>query len=145
MANTRQTNKKSTASTGPVQALSSLSPLVGPQVHQFWDMQERLLNEVETFSKHWFERRHTAARTALQTTAAMFETGTTDPAAAAKALHDWQMQSAERITEDVQEWIDLCTRSAELVTSAEVAANKETMEAVSDTVKDAGHRHATPV
>ncbi len=140
-----KTRKKQSAPEGPVQALLSLSPLAGPQVHQFWEMQERLLKEAETFSKHWFERRHTAARTGLQTTAAMFETCTSDPAAAGKALHDWQMQSAERITEDVQEWIDLCTRSAELFASAEVAVNRETMETVSETIKDAGHRHATPV
>ncbi|MDE4173733.1 hypothetical protein PXK01_06175 [Phaeobacter sp. PT47_59] len=144
MAKTQTAPKSANALEGPAQALLSLSPLAGPQLHQFWEIQEKLLKETEAFTKHWFERRHTAARTALQATAAIFEKSPGDPAAA-KVLRDWQMQSAERVSADIQEWIDLCTRSAEHVASGEAVANKETMDAVSETIKDAGHRHSTPV
>ena len=145
MAKTQSESKTSGGFDQAAQALFSANPLLGPQAHQFWEVQEKILQEAEQFSKHWFDRRHTAARTALQATAELFGTASVDPGAAAKVLHDWQMQSAERVAEDVQEWVDFCTRSAEYVTAGEVSANKETLDSVSAAVEDAEHGHAIPV
>ncbi len=31
--------------------------LLGPQIKQFWQAQERILTEAEDFARHWFARR----------------------------------------------------------------------------------------
>ncbi len=126
-------------------AALALNPLAGPQFHQFWEVQEKLLAEVETFSKHWFERRHEAARTALRASSDLFSQGRVDPGAAAKAMQDWQAHSAERVAEDIREWLDLCTRCAGHFVRGEVSANRETLETVSEVAKKATAKHATPL
>lgn len=126
-------------------AAFSVNPLAGPQVHQFWEVQERILGEAEDFSRHWFERRHEAARAALRTTAALFEDGRPNPGAAVKAMQDWQTHSAERIAADIREWVDLCSRCAGHLANGEVSANQEALEALSETAGKATGKHATPV
>lgn len=104
------------------------NPMVAPQVEHFWDAQDNILKESETFTKHWFARRHTAARTALQTVRTVSETGSSDPAKALSAIADWQAKSMERMVEDVREWFDLCSRCAAHLSRAEIEAGEEGIE-----------------
>ena len=40
------------------QAAVTLNPMVRPQIEQFWQAQEKMLQEAQAFTEHWFERRH---------------------------------------------------------------------------------------
>lgn len=71
-------------------AILAANPLIGPQVRQFRDAQDRILNEAEAFTRHWLERRHEAAKTAIEATKRLTATGPADPATAVKALAEWQ-------------------------------------------------------
>ena len=106
-------------------------PLVGaPQAEHFWEMQENMLSDSEIFAKHWFERRHTATRTAMKTAKEIADTGPADPATAMKAVTDWQAHSMARIAEDFREWLDLCSRCAGHMGRAELDAGEDGLKQV---------------
>ena len=86
-------------------------PAMTPQMEQFWKTQEGILDDVEDFSRAWFARRHEATRSALETVRQANGDGA-DPTAAVGALADWQRHAMERMTEDMREWMELCTRCA---------------------------------
>ncbi len=91
---------------------AAMTPILGPQARAFWEAQESILSEAETFSKHWFARRHMAATTALEAAKNMTQNGAGDPGALMKTIADWQAHSVQRIAEDFQEWAALCSRCA---------------------------------
>ncbi|MCO4847870.1 MAG: hypothetical protein KC448_07850 [Yoonia sp.] len=127
------------------QQVVTLNPMLRPQVEQYWQAQEKMLKEAETFTKHWFERRHTAAKSALETARDVTNGGSASPDAM-RVLSDWQRQSLERAVVDSQEWIDLCTRCVEHVTTAEVEAEKAGLEkATKQLASGSKKKHATPV
>ena len=127
------------------QVAVALNPVLGPQIEQFWQAQEKMLQEAEAFTKHWFERRHSAAKSPLKAVENVTNGGP-DPSDVIKTLSDWQQHSVERVVGDVQEWVDLCTRCVGHVTTAEIDANKEGLE---KTAKQAASgsktKHATRV
>jgi len=112
-----------------------MSPVIGPQAEHFWKAQETILSDTEKFAKHWFERRHTATRTALDTVRDLTRNGSSDPAAAAKAIANWQEHSMERISEDFKEWLDLCTRCAGHLSRAEAKAGEEGMKEIAKSAR----------
>ncbi|KUJ73617.1 hypothetical protein AVO45_13515 [Ruegeria marisrubri] len=112
----------------PLQAASSVNPLLKPQIEQFWDAQEKFLDETERFAHHWFERRHEAIRTALTAARAATAEGRADPAKAMEAMLDWQRHSMERLVEDAREWLDTMSRCASYATETEAEAVEETLE-----------------
>ncbi|WP_343079689.1 hypothetical protein [Ostreiculturibacter nitratireducens] len=128
------------------QEFLAANPMIGPQVRQFWDAQENILNEAEQYAHHWFERRHEATQTALEAAKRMTSVSASDPAHAMTALAEWQTHSLERLAEDVQEWVTMCSRCAGYLTASELEAGKE---AVEETARKAGlsgkAKHATPV
>jgi len=127
------------------QAAVTLNPMVRPQIEQFWQAQEKMLQEAQAFTEHWFERRHDATKTALKA-ADHVTNGGSDPSEALKTMSDWQRHSVERVMEDFREWVELCTRCAGHVTTAEVEAEKEGLEKAAKQVKSASKtKHATPV
>lgn len=121
------------------------NPLIGPQMPQFWELQEKLLSEAEEFSKNWFARRHEAALSALRASEEAIGNAASDPACVMKAMINWQAHSAERISEDILEWIDLWSRCARSVASSEAKATKEVLENAAETAAAAKAGHATPV
>lgn len=129
-----------------VPALFSVNPMVGPQVEHFWKAQEEMLKEAETFSEHWFARRHAATKTALDAAKEVTANGGSNPALALEAMFDWQRHSMERIAEDFKEWADMCARCAGHVARAEIEGDSEAIE---ETAKRAAAatktKHATPV
>lgn len=123
----------------------ALNPAVAPQMEQFWKAQEGILEETEAFSRAWFERRHEAAKTALEAVQTTNGNGA-DTSAAMRGMVDWQQASFQRLTKDMQEWVDLCTRCGRRMTEAEIDASKEGVEKVVKRAKSAADtKHATPV
>ncbi|TNE37494.1 hypothetical protein [Roseovarius sp.] len=122
------------------------NPITAPQAENLLQAQENVLQEFETFSHHWFARRHTATKTALQAAQDIARNGGRDPSVMVKKMSDWQQHSMERIVEDFQEWLDLCARCAGHVASAEVETNQEILEeSAKGGTKAARSKHTTPV
>ncbi|MCV2871654.1 hypothetical protein OEZ71_05040 [Defluviimonas sp. WL0050] len=122
-----------------------LNPLTGPLARHFWEIQEQLLCEAEEFSQHWFARRHTAARSALKASEAAAGNTVANPAAVMKALSEWQLHSAERIAQDMQEWAGFCARCAGHLAKAEVETGQEALEKASDEIAMIKTEHSDPV
>ena len=121
------------------------NPMLAPQMEQFWKAQDEVLEEAENFSKAWFERRHEAAKSALEAVRDVNGNGA-DPSAAMRSMMDWQQHSLQRMASDMQQWLELCSRCASRMTSAEVEAGKEGAEEVAKRAKSAAKtKHATPV
>src|SRR6056297_1525530 len=126
-------------------SLLALNPMIAPQMEQFWQAQDRLLDKTEAFANHWFERRHDATRTALEAVRTASGDGS-DPSAAMQAVVDWQHQSFQRLAQDMQEWTELCANCAGDVAGAAVQAEEDALEEVGKTTKSAAKStDATPV
>ncbi|MDI3338098.1 hypothetical protein QKW60_16945 [Defluviimonas aestuarii] len=128
-----------------VLAVYRLNPLIGPHTRHFWEIQEQILNEAEAFSRHWFARRHIAARTALKASEEVAGFGGADPEEMMTALNAWQHHSAERIAEDMREWAGFCLRCAGHLASGEAAAGREALEKTSLEIAMVTAKHADPV
>jgi len=132
-------------------AMLAFNPMMGPQVEQFWKMQENVLQDAEAFSRGWFERRHEAAQSALDATREVAGNGATEPtsaqrASAQRAVTDWNRHSLERMTEDFQEWMKFCTKCAGHFSKAELQAGEQEMEEVKKATAAAEKsKHSTPV
>ena len=63
-----------------VQGVILTSPMVVPQMDNLLQAQETVLQDVEAFSYHWFDRRRTATRTALKAVQDVAKTGGRDSA-----------------------------------------------------------------
>ncbi|SDZ60029.1 Phasin protein [Jannaschia faecimaris] len=127
------------------QAAVTLNPMLRPQIDQYWQMQEKMLREAEAFTKHWFERRHTATETALKASKDAMSGGS-DPTDALKTMSDWQQHSMERLVEDFREWVELCSRCAGHVTRAEVEAEVDGLKRTAKQVAASTNtKHSTPV
>lgn len=111
-----------------LQGAMSMNPAVTPQIEQFWDAQERVLDEAETYARHWFERRHEATRTALEAARAATSSDKGDAARAFQAVAEWQRHSAERLVEDAREWYEMVTRCANYVTETETEVVEEALD-----------------
>ena len=144
MANSKSSQGASAAISDVMQQFQrtlGATPMTAPQMEQFWKAQDHLLEEAERFSQHWFERRHAAARTALEAAQDMRENGAQDPAAAMKAMGDWQAESAQRLMADWQEWIELCSRCAGHLAAGGAEARQETGKSAAP--KTSGARKST--
>ncbi|MCV2868442.1 hypothetical protein OEW28_07350 [Defluviimonas sp. WL0002] len=119
------TKSKTTVSELMKQAQDSLLPtrLATPQIEQFWRAQDRILEDAEVYSRNWFARRHQAAQSALE---AVREANgeAADHAAALQVMIGWQQHSMQRMTEDMQQWLDLCSRCASRFADDTTASRK---------------------
>lgn len=128
------------------QSMMSINPVLAPQIEQFWDAQEKLLNEAETFTHHWFQRRHEATRTALDTARKATSAGDGDPATAMQAMMGWQRHSLERMAEDAREWFEMVSRCTGQVTEGEVEAVEESVKEATKAMKKVGKAsNTTPI
>lgn len=101
------------------QELFRMNGAAAPQVAQFWQMQENMLKQTETFARHWFEHRHEATESALKALREMNSTNGSDPTAAMRAISEWQRGSFERMNADLQEWMTLCTHATQQAAAAQ--------------------------
>ena len=148
------TSKKSTdnkaAGIGDVmqqaKGLLAVNPIMAPQFEQFWKMQENVLQEAEAFSRGWFQRRHEAAKSALEATRGLNGNGAAESPSALQAITDWNRHSMERMTEDFQEWMKFCTQCAGHLSAAEAEAGKQELEEARKHASAAGKaKHSNPV
>lgn len=130
----------------PLQGAMLFNPMFKPQVEQFWNVQEKILDEAEVFARHWFERRHEAARTALDAARTIASDNPAAPVTMAEAFAEWQRHSAERIAEDGREWFGMMSRCARYMSDTEADAVEETIgEAVKMTRKATKPAQSEPV
>ena len=136
----------------PVESLKNVRlPLSGnsifsAQIKQFWDAQEKMLEETEAFARHWFERRHEAVRAALETARNVSEANPSEPTEAIQNLAEWQRNSAARLVADAQEWFEIMTRCATYVAETEAEAIDKTMDDVNARAQSATKSsHSDPV
>jgi len=63
-----------------------------------------------------------------------------------RAMMDWQQESFRRMAEDLQQWVEMCSRCAGRMADAEVAAGKHGAEEAAKRTKSAARtNHSTPV
>lgn len=102
---------------------------VMPHLQHFWKAQDEVLKEMEGISHRWFERRHAAARSALDTVRKTTRPGV-DFETVAEAIRDWQTHSFERMTEDLADLTAVVQTCTALLTRNELEAEAEVAEAV---------------
>ena len=107
------------------QALFNLNGAEVPGFEQVMKVQQDMLEQAETFTRHWIERRQEAVETALQALNSMNSNGKPDPAAAMKAISDWQRGSIQRLTADYQEWMALCMRATQVAAAPQSEAEQD--------------------
>ncbi len=115
------------------------NPAFGAQIEQFWDAQEKMLEETEAFAQHWFERRHEAVRTALQAAREVSYANPSEPSKALQSMAEWQRHSTERLVADAQEWFETVARCAVYVAETESEAVEQTVDDVAAATKSAGN------
>jgi hypothetical protein len=120
-----------------MQANVPANPMMGPQVEQFWDAQEKLLAETQRFTQHWFERRHEAIRSGLEAARLAASGKKSDPMTALTAMIEWQKHSTERMTEDAKEWFETMSRCAEYVVNTETETLNEAADMARKATKSA--------
>ncbi|RDC71090.1 hypothetical protein DLJ49_16310 [Rhodovulum sp. 12E13] len=125
------------------QGMVASVPAMTPQMEAFWKAQDGILDDVEDYTRAWFERRHAATRSALEAVREVSGNGS-DPATAMTVIADWQRHSMERMTEDIQQWTDLWARCAGRMapTTPAASANGGTKTAKSATGTRGGSRSA---
>lgn len=128
-------NRSITSLFKQARSMGGMVPMSGPQMRHFWEAQDQVLEEAEAFAQHWFNRRHRATHSAIDTAKVLSKNGISDPADSIRAMTEWQAKSAERIGEDMREWMDMCARCTSLVYASEVQAAEE---AIKETAKAAG-------
>jgi len=101
------------------QALFKLNAAAAPQLEQVMTVQEGMLEQAETFTRHWIERRQEAVDTGLEALKEMNSTDKPDPVAAMQTIADWQRGSFERLTEDFRDWMTLCTQPMQLAATSQ--------------------------
>ncbi len=111
-----------------MQTAMSANPLMTPQAEHFWQTQEQLLDAAEEFSRHWFQRRHEATRTAMIAARKATEKDGANPGDAMQTIAEWQRHSMERMMEDAREWLEMVSRCAGITTVNEIEAAEEVME-----------------
>lgn len=119
--------------------------VAGLQMAQFWKAQERIVSETEAFARHWFARRHEAAKSALEACEQAAAANPLDASGALEAFREWQAHSAERMAADLREWVDLWARCAGHLVRGEIGASAETLEELQSEASELHSPHATPV
>ena|SRR5262245_35684815 len=67
-------------------------------VRRFWEMQDKILDNMQAFSNGWFERRHTGTHSAYETAQRMC--GTNTMVDMIQVYQDWARGAFERIMAD---------------------------------------------
>ena len=138
--------------TRQTQAFFNLNGATAPGFEQAMKLQKDMLDHVEAFNRHWIERRQEAFETALEAMAGMQSADKPDPAAAMRAIAEWQAGSVERLTADLQEWMTLCLQATQVAAPTQSdAASSDSTDGTTTTAKGGSAMstkrsdHATPV
>ncbi|MGR3762240.1 hypothetical protein ACUXV3_19240 (plasmid) [Roseobacteraceae bacterium NS-SX3] len=138
---------KSTSKSGQTRPQSppSGSSSTFPQSRNFWELQDRVLSETETFWRNWFERRHQAVKS-MQSLLTEAGSGGAPGSALPWAVMNWQSESAKRLMQDFHDWSVMCRNCASYVTDAEEAAGGAILKEARELQEAANpEKHSTPV
>jgi hypothetical protein len=124
------------------QVLFSLNPAHAPQASHLWRAQEQILGDAGRLSSAWVERRQAAMRAAMDLASQLAGEGMRDPAAATRAMAEWQRGSVARLAEDARDATAFIARCAGCLTANEIEAAQETVQEAGRALDE---RHATPV
>lgn len=119
------------------QALFAAAPLAGSQSAHFWQAQDKILNEVETYSSAWFKRRHDATRTAMDVGQRLAQDAIGQPAVAMGILTEWQSQSMQRLAEDAKECSEMMAHCAGAILGSEIETVEEVVKTARKSTKTA--------
>lgn len=120
-----------------MQQAISANPLFSSQAKHFWQAQEQMLDATEAYTRNWFERRHEATRTAMETMRSALNADGGQPDVAGKSITQWQQHSMERMVEDAREWLEMVTKCAAVATAGEIEVAEEAMEVTRRATKSA--------
>jgi hypothetical protein len=124
----------------------ALMPMMAPLARRGLQTQDVILDEMETYWRQWFKRRHEAMRTAAEAAEKLSKNGAADPAEAPRAIVEWYGHSMERVAKDAQEGMDLWARCAGHMARANVAEGARAVEAGAEEVeRQAKGKSATPL
>jgi hypothetical protein len=77
---------------------SAVSGRLGDNARYFWEMQDKILDNMQAFSNGWFERRHTGTNSASEAAERMC--GTNTMVDVIQAYQDWARGAYERLMAD---------------------------------------------
>lgn len=109
-------------------AANPVFSMTAPQFRQFWETQDKMLEDFEELTQAWCERRHEANRTALEATKAISSNGGSDITEAMKVMSDWLTKSMERLSMDAKDNYEFCAKCMNRMTSRGMAAGEELAE-----------------
>lgn len=110
------------------QLSAMLNPFAAPQMDDFRQTQERVLDRAKEFSSLWVARRRDAADHAMKIAVHMTKSGAFNPAASMRAMCDWQIHSWQRLGEDVRDYAELLTCCADEIVSTKIGEAEDTAE-----------------
>jgi hypothetical protein len=113
---------------------SAISATLRDNARHFWEMQDKVLDDMQTFSNGWFERRHTGTHSACEAAERMC--GTNTMVDAVQAYQDWARGVYERIMADAlacQQQIIAATGALASPPLAPSVSEKEAVPARSET------------
>jgi len=76
----------------------AFSATLGENARHFWEMQDKILDNMQAFSNGWFERRHTGTHSACEAAERMC--GTNTMVDVVQAYQDWARGVYERLMAD---------------------------------------------
>lgn len=91
------------------------TPAAGIQAREFWERQERILAESETFARAWFGRRNEATQAAVHACEKLAGSGSGNPQSVIEVLSEWQRGSLDRMATDAREYGELLARCSGLL------------------------------
>ncbi|HEY9038165.1 MAG TPA: hypothetical protein VIN05_04390 [Roseovarius sp.] len=129
MASHENTTQEIEEALNASQVLFTANPLfLPPQTKHFFEAQERILDQVETFSKAWFRRRQDATQAMIDASKRIASDGSSDPAVIMKEVTELQSGAMARLTADAKDCTEMFTQCANTLAVNEVKAIEETAE-----------------
>jgi len=91
---------------------SEISTTLRENAHRFWENQDKILQNMQTFSNSWFERRHTGTQSASDCSDRMCSTETIVDMM--QAYQEWARGAFERMMTDGLAWQQIIAASGAL-------------------------------
>lgn len=135
-----------------MQALFSYNGSVLAPFDQIMRMQGAMFDRTGTFARHWLDRRHEAAESAIEAAREIGSADRTDPMTAMRVIGEWQRGSFKRLSADMQDWMTLCAEVAQEAAPAQsepakAGGDRETKAGTRGRAASSATRpkHTTPV
>ncbi len=125
------------------QVLFTANPLfMAPHSKHFFEAQERILNQVEAFSKAWFQRRQDGTQAMIDAGRRIASEANNDPSRIMKEITEFQSGAMERLTADAKDCSEMISQCANTLAASEIETIKD---AAGKTTKATGAAKSKPV